>query len=358
MDISFACPVTRVKLSIGSEILDSAGAFTKFIISTVAEDYSVSKIDTIIDLGETIIEEELEYLKIIGFVKPKDLPDNAGFENIQNTNNYDLTEKGKDFYKLLSAVENFNETEKQVFIEHISGQIVDTKPISADCKNLPKIEMQSYIQKKLFYNKNYANSKEIVLDCLSDEELSDEKKESIYTILEFNIAENDFFCFSISEEDLKNYHNTRNENKMIVFERDLFKIEYTLSDERLVNYRNVIDTLFKINKFDYELLSQKAIDLLECYENEQNKNKNVKPVYYDNFTGELLSGNNFAPPYGDAKLRVILPEITDFAPFSVEQIVESLVIPESFRIELKNSNKLTVYQEVPFKLFLENIKNQ
>lgn len=346
-ELKLFCPVIQGKIRINSGMLDDIGQFTKFILWAIGKGYKLNEIDQIIELGEYVILEEIIYLCKIGFV-------------IENNDTYILSENGLTYLKLIDTIEKVNSMNISIHINCFTGEVqhfnefnYERNNLNEEIQKLPKI-----VSKQFFYNKNYANSREFLFDNYNEliKDLSDALKESIYLEIESE-KETKYVIYELTEIPSADY-DFSNENlsgSTLLFKRPIQKFSYSIKDERLQNYRNVLSTLFMIEKFDKELLSSKSLDMILWEAEEKKFNTGNMVINVDACKGEIvtsITNNNMK----QRKPVIRLPEYQ--YSISKEIVREELEIDNiHWIISEPLIETMEVFQLVPFNIFTERKEN-
>lgn len=328
-------------------MLDDIGQFTKFILWAIGKGYKLNEIDQIIELGEYVILEEIIYLCKIGFI-------------IEKNDTYSLSENGLSYLKLIDTIEYINSLDILAHVncftgkvQEFNGQNYEKNVLNEDIQNLPML-----VSKQFFYNKNYANSREFILENYDElfQDLSETQKESIYieiasdrdikyVIYELNEIPNADFDFS--KEILFSPN--------LLLKRPIQKFSYSIKDERLEKYRNVLSTLSMVEKFDKELLSLKSLDMIGWEDEEKKFNKGNTVICVDACKGEIVT----SVTSNHVKQRKTVIEIPEYQyEISEETVREELGIDNIHWIISKPKiETVKFFQLIPFELFVEKKKD-
>lgn len=341
-NIEILCPMVKAIVKINSEILDDAGQFTKFILWTIGSGYTVENIDSIIELGEYVIQEELLYLTQIGFL-------------VKDHDKYLLSDNGKSYLNLISTVEKINSMNIPVHINCYTGEVMGLITNTYSLENSPDIQkLPDIIARQFFYNKDYANSKEYLLKNYMDlfENINEGQKESLYTEI---ISERTVEYILLRLDDIpsvtENSWLITSDTSAVILRHTIANISFKVVDERLNNYRNVLETLSLLKMFDEALLSQKAAEIIVWKNNEIIANKTMKGIFLDLATNELL--NNIEKHHIKGTYSIIqLPKHYEVEDIDLEEMPHFLHIKEDvFTIEKCRVNLEEHLQLIPFNLF-------
>lgn len=276
--ISLYCPIQTVSIFAGSDRLDDIGQFTKFVLWAIGNGYTSFAISEAIELSKYIIDDEISYLIQIGFVVQEDMQ-------------LSISETGKGYLELISAVDDFNRREHTARLNWFSGEVLDS--VSPVFDNVPpgSVSCDERVSKFLILNKNYAPLRTYVDSRYSDmfSNLSNEFVDSLYFYLQPKIHNErcyqEYRLTSIPSIG-ESYPYTG--ESMVCLSRPVKTLQFRYEDERLMMHRNVLETLRTLDIFDSELLSEKAKQILAWYIEEQKINESVQPLYIDTSTGEEL----------------------------------------------------------------------
>ncbi|MGC7872082.1 hypothetical protein ACPUYX_11200 [Desulfosporosinus sp. SYSU MS00001] len=346
-ELKLFCPVLKAKININCATLDDVGQFTKFILWAIGNGYNLSEIDRVIELGEYVVLEEVIYLCKIGFV-------------IENNNTYSLSENGVTYLRLIDTLENVNSLDILVHINCFTGEVqkfnehnYDKNSLNEEIQKLPEI-----VSRKFFFNKNYANSREFLFENYSElfQDLSETHKESIYIEIESD-KETKYIIYELNQVPSADfdYSNETIIGPTLLFKRPIKKFSYSMKDERLENYRNVLSTLAMLEKFDEELLSYKSHNLILMEDEEKKINKGNTVIFVDAFKGEIVTSvtNNYI------KQRKTIIQLPEYQYDISEEIVrEQLEVDNNhYIISEPTIETTTVFQLAPFNLFIEKKEN-
>lgn len=342
-NLQIYCPVIRGKIHINSGMLDDIGQFTKFILWAIGNGYKLVEIDQIIELGEYVILEEVNYLCKIGFI-------------IEGESTYSLSENGMTYLKLIETLDYINSLELCININCFTGEVqkynelnYDKDALEEDVQKLPEM-----ISRQFFYNKNYANSREFIIQNYPElfQDLSEVHKDSIHIEIECD-KETKYVIYNLTEIPSADwdFSNEPTRGSTLLLKRSIQNFSYNISDERLENYKNVLSTLAMIEKFDKELLSSKSIDIIHWDDEEKKINKGKTVLCVDACKGEIITlvTNNHV------KQRKAVIQLPEYQYEISEDIVrEKLGIDNTHWVISEPKVETTkVFQLVPFDLFVQ-----
>lgn len=340
--ISCYCPMHTVIINAGSDRLNDLGEFTKFVLWAVNEKYSTHDISEAIELSELIVEDELAYLRQIGFVQE---------ENRQPA----VTETGLGYLELLTAINLFNTGRHSARLNFFSGDISDVNPLAMTAFPVDGYVFPEKVSKFIIQNRDY----------LPLQTYSKSKFEYIFSHLRPEFYESLYFYMFPDGKDTTVYQKykaseipalyqqfSNHGDTMLILERELLKYEFTYTDDRLLYYRTVLDTLEKLHLFDSTLLSDRAHILLQWKKNERMVNTGTAPLLFDGATGTQLED---FPPETQINSRNIpklhLPSQECSYDDYVNILTDSGTV--SYKRNLKCVNKKCFQQLIPFRCFEE-----
>lgn len=340
--IRFACPILAVKFKVGSELLDEAGRFTRFVLQALASGYTAHDINATIEVGEYQVLEEINYLCKTGFAS-------------ESSPGYALSEKGLAYVHLIEAVEKINALPPVAAVNCFSGAV----QAAAVCFPKEKIDngalfLPDSVNKQLFYNKNYGNAREFVLEQYSEffTDLDESLTESIYVqISSVDIGNVRYLLYELNEVPAADYEVPPESagEKLVYIDRNIERIFYMLQDERLEKYRNALDSLDSFRHFDKELLTPKALSLLALADMEKEVNKNPSFVLVDSHRNEVIRSIN-VPKAERPSLH-----IPDNRSSSGDFLPSALISQADPNLKAKKikTEKIKLVQSIPFSLLRE-----
>lgn len=278
--ISIFCPMVSAKVTISSELLDDIGQFTKFIIWALGSGYMTDDIDNVIEIGDYVIKDEMNYLCEVGMMQHSD-------------ESYSLTRLGNEYFTLIKVIDEFNSLEIIAHINCHTGLLEPPreKIYSFDEANNLGHRLSSIIAKEFLQNKDYENAKEYVFSNLGEMfvNLNQKQIKSIYVELKNEWQE--FYKHLILEsvpdfnEDMQS--EAVKDVQSILLKRTIYSFQYKVINNDLNYYRNAIDTLKILKNLDANLLSDKSFELINLKNEESSINAGIKPIYLDAVSGKL-----------------------------------------------------------------------
>lgn len=278
-DIEVYCPVRKAKLEIGSEQLEEMNEFTKYILYLLGTGYNIERISDVLELGEFIVREEVEYIIKIGL---------ATIDN----NQYNLTELGNIYFNLMRFLEDIKD-DINVNVNCFNGLIVDDYN---DLVEMDKCKEEIYklrvkIVKELYLNKNVSNSKDYFVRKFQQRiklYLSEKEIEKLY--VNVNFIRGDYFkeiyidTAGIIEET---YTELELLNNDMILVHSIIPFTLNISIKELDKYRYILPTLKKISDFQYDLISDVSYKFIYLEKEEIEINKLQSIFYYDVLTGQV-----------------------------------------------------------------------
>lgn len=332
----------RVKVYVGSDLLDALGQFTKFILWALSNQYNCEQIADAIDLGKTIVEDELAYLLRIGFIELQD-------------GEYILTGAGYGYINLINLEKSFN-SGKEAYLNCFTGEISNVNPMAF----IGEEDGGNYLPRKvsnlLIQNRDYPPLQTYIEAEYGDyfADLSQEFKESLYFYLyPLEIKDKMYLEFFLPEIPKIDEHFQDADERTVLLERKLENVYFLYENEKIQKYRDCIDMLKKLHEFDSSLLSPVADDILHYADEERIVYRDENPQIFDTSTGIRLMP-------GVGKSSADAPDIKDYPKVSIspqrplfEEYVEHRGILYKCTLEKQDIIDSPVYQKVPFSLFKE-----
>lgn len=337
------CPVCEAAVHIKSSIIDDVGQFTKFILWCLGKGYTIEEIDDVIEIGENVISEELTYLCGIGFVK-------------EDNGNFSLNEKGRYFLYLMEIIEIFNASKLMVNINCTTGKIqrLNNNNIDTSCLKKGFQKFPSLVSWQLFYNKNYGNSKDFVIENYNKffEHLTDTQIESLYVELEIK-REPKFVKYRLDDVlPINEKYSLENMDDInVVIEQPVERIRYNIIDTRLDKHRHLIPSLLDQKKENKKNLSFDSIRILNLVDEEKKLNSKNNAVYVDSLNGKVFpSFDNKEIEY--AKIKIKLPK--DEYQVSDQDIEAALNLKMNYlKASKASTDEIIISRFIPFSVFKE-----
>lgn len=346
MKIQIACPVIYVDMKIESQIIDDVKPFTAFVLKALSDGYTAKQISDVVGLGDAIIDEEISYLRGIGFLSKEEFGK--------------LSVRGQEFCHLVTAIETIEKLGTKACVELHTGKVIS--PIFAAQpfpENVPRIPKRVHVNS--LYARNYGDAldyaketHEEALACLTEMQ-----RESLYVQLSFDREE---ICYSpLQWEYLPPYKvvTTAQGDRVLRFRRSVICIDYTLRDTSLDKYRKILDSLSAVNAVHHELLSEQGQHLSARYEQESRR---TKSKYYDNLAGVFIEdGLVRAEPSEDCidlpmrfntKSRGWEKSCVEYFQYNIDREANIGEDEGRFQSQITLSSDYHLL-EVPFDLFLE-----
>lgn len=350
--IKVYCPIMKAVLYINSTLIEQIGEFTQFILYSLGKGVNIDDINNTIELGEYLIREETFHLQKWGLIE-------------SNERGYVLTELGKSYFKIIEFVEYINNSIIEVQINCFNGIIMEDDGVIVNedlCEhNIQKLKVD--IVKELYQNKNYGNSKQFFIDKfkfdiyekfkLSENEIDsinislNYEKGSLYKLL--YLDEIDTIDMFFDRED--------NEDEVdISLVRQIIKLKIKIENNHLEKYRYTLETLRNINIFDNELLSQKAKDIIDIWQQEKLLQKNLNDVFFDSVTKQLTT--NFVPNSSNYKLyKLNIPRLYNVDELDYLELENLLNLDENYQIQFEEDSVSFFYNHVDSKYLQREIED-
>lgn len=358
MEVSILCPAIRVRIQIGSKILDDFKMFSGFVLRALFEGYTLSDIDAVIGLGETVIVEEIDYLRKIGFIIDAETTCSVG---------------GREFCNLMSAVDAVNQCEINAFIELFSGTILPYNPEiftdTADDNSSATLAKNVYLSS--FYERDYGQTKDFAL-IQSGELLggiNEKQSDSLYTQLEFNKESEGFIRLTLDEIPPIDRPFEQSQQSTLGLRHSLLQINWTAENPKLKKYESYFELLKMLSGVEDGLLvSQFGYELLEEQARVREYNREIKPLIYDNFLCRFIDS---APSGAGRTYDVELHQQIDvsqeqwqgackdyFRYYIDTNILASTNLKNHLEIATITVDDNYYIQRIPFDLFLSNLFKQ
>ena len=346
--IKVYCPVMNAQLHLGCELLDDMSEFTRYILYMIGNNYSITEIKDIIELGDIVIYEELNYMVQIKLC-------------VLCEEQYHLTELGEKYYEILCLLDKINSNETKVQINCFTGSVMDydDECIDEDKCNEDIYKLRVKIVKELFQNKNPSNAKEYLISKFNhviSEILSEEEVDNLYVnvLYEHGSLYKSIYIDAVQSIEAKNEHIEPEKYDMLL-EHELITFKLKFQDSRLEKYRNVLPTLKNLKIFESALLSKISLDLLEIETEEQLLNKNSEIFYFDSLTGEIFK--DFIHTDKDNSISIITPQKENKRILKIQNIMDlvnnnQIEIPEHINIEFVSEESVYSYEKTNLSYFI------
>lgn len=340
--ISVYCPVKPVFVYVGSDRIDDLGQFTKFILWAISEKYSISEISDTVSLGDIVVEDEVSYLSRIGFI----LESESGLE---------ISETGQGYLDLIASVDSFNNLRSKAHLNCFTGSVGSLNPAATLAPPENALLLPKEISLFIIQNRDYQPSQDFARSEYTEHfsHLRPEFLSSLYFYLyPDNTGEHLFQEYTLSNLPAINDQFSSSDGTMVILSRNVVCLHFTYEDDRLLQYRTVIDTLERLSIFDSSLLSTTAVKFLKYARDERSVNINADPLYIDASTGNILSNRPIQE--GPHPRRLFSIPIPDY-PYKYDEYVEVTVSSGNtqYRRILKKTDNICLRQKVPFTIFEE-----
>ncbi|MDR0919553.1 MAG: hypothetical protein LBM93_09985 [Oscillospiraceae bacterium] len=359
MAITVLCPILPAFIKIGITDIDNVSDFTKFILWCLSENYSADVISEKISINAFVVQGEINYLLEIKYINE------VG----------QLTETGKSFVKLCNAVNKCNNENNgkgyKVCVNAFTGEIIDYMP--ALCrKDIGNQKLSKRINLLLTRNVNYSNSQDFIIGKYN-ELIPDLNSERLSCYLELESKEPQFYTYTITELPKSECDFVKRPTDVVlVYDLLIYKLNFSL--EHLIKFRPVIETLTKLQIFEYQtyekdLLTEFAHKIIADYTYELEVNDALKKLEYsyNTLTEQLLCNAYYSKasldvkkvkpkitvPYEHPKIQEILCLIMSTEDFPKRitvfkdsvNVIESRIDKKEIRIPFSNFKLLTEVQE-------------
>lgn len=318
-------PVIEAEIKVITEDYKNLNKYMYYLLNLLYEGKTIEYIAEIIKFNKWQIENELESLSKYGLVHNED-------------DRFRISPLGKEVINRSREINSFNERKERILIDKLTGSILRFNG------NYEVVKDRVYrVVKDTYKNINPTNSKEFFLENYCDE-FKNIKVEDID--IELNLKEEYWIEFEIvnhktalevieasgiifgNEKDI----GTLDEGKYndlvdkLIVKTKLYKINYKFENTDLNIYRHSIDSLKQIQLLDEELLSAKAKNLINLYEEEKLLNSNCKTLFIDSVSGMF----NDTGKYSSHRIRrnsmtIEMKEFIAFKDISENQI-KSIII--------------------------------
>ena len=294
-NMEFFVPVYKAAILCHSEMLDNLNDFTKFVLWNIGKKKTVKRVNDTIMLGETIIEEEINYMQKSGLLNSLDY--------------MQLTELGKEYFSLMECFDVLGKDGFPCVIELVKGKLVLGEDIKLYAKeDLPEnsVLCEKNTLDILMGNDNYENSLELAREQIIRNELLEKQYiDNIYTTLKIDKSDKlkDFYAKCIIKENgpMQEYKKDVYTTLGIPIGIYTYKKYYTDIDQ----YRTVLPTLKQIKNYDERLLSNSGIKMVEDYEKESSETPIVN--YVNLYSGEIIDRPNDGELKQKDKVYHLLP---------------------------------------------------
>lgn len=269
-------PVMQATLNISMSRIEQMEPFTELVIRAIGQGKTVNDLIDITSLSRYLVEDEIFRLRGWGFIE---------LEN----ENYELTAIGDRYLFLLKLVEQANLDTIHVLVNAFNGQIIPNQTDLLTRDDIPTEgkKLKKKVVKELFQNRNYSNSYEYFIQ----HHLFRLPKSEELTVDEIETIEVSTQCYP----QLYYIAHTFNQIPVVQsIDADL-EVEYPFMEiqphfttEELEKYQNVLQTIQQLNIFDTELLSNKAVMILDHAKYLEELTEQYSGYYVNLLTGNLV----------------------------------------------------------------------
>lgn len=355
-------PVIEAYIKITTADEKNLNNYNRFILKFLKDNKDVSYMQEILKFKKSQIEDELKALqkyKLVEFVDEK----------------YILSELGLSLISKIEEVEIFNKRKEKVLIDKYSEAILNYRndlkivkgnnyKISKDkYMNINPVNSKDYFEKKYLDEFKFINIDDIDIEVeLGKEYWIELDISTIKYFIDINgikgYLNNISNLFSIEDKELINYceHNRLRDIQCV---GTIYKINVIPYDIELDKYRDIIENLNIIEKFNKDLLSNKGIEIINRKKNEEKMKEFLSSsIYLDSVTGA------FTDLYEEEEIKkrgnsIHLDSNVNLSQDDIEYIVNLLYTDEIKKLKNQNCTyyfkysleKLEVIKNIPFNIF-------
>lgn len=292
--IKIYCPIMKAKLTVSCELLDQMSEFTRYILYLIGKGYEPYDINEILELGEFIIREEIDYITKIGLV-------------VNTSEGYDLSEIGQSYFNILCVLEEINKDGISVDINCFNGIIMEPSQAVYDDKDCEEdiFKLRVKIIKELYQNRNPSNSREYILEKFNNiiySNMSEEEVEKLYVTLSYERGSSYKLMYIDKVGSIiRNQDEKIDYDMILVHEVIPFKLNIRILE--LEKYRNILSTLNNLDNFEKGLISDKSMQLLDLRIEEEFINLEQHKFYFDKLTKQVTE--KIEVSYQDRRISTI-----------------------------------------------------
>lgn len=240
VEMVFFCPIRNARIYCHSVLIDKLGDLTKFIISSIHEGHTIEEISALTRMGNTTVEEELEYLINGGLI---------------DDDRQTLTELGNQYGILLEKFSDLAEGVSAAF-NVFSGEFETIEEEKYVKDPDPKHILEGLFIPALTRNDNFANSLVFAKSQIeSDTPFCWEIENSLYATVKIDRKESKYKPVYIRDFS-RGYYSENYPCVKVAIPCD--EVTYKPRYKWLNEYREVITQIFRINEKYSDLLSDKA----------------------------------------------------------------------------------------------------
>lgn len=358
-------PVIEAEIKVITEDYKNLNKYTYYLLNLLYEGKTIEYIAEIIKFNKWQIENELQLLSKYGLVDNED-------------NEFIITSLGKDVINRSREINSFNEKKEKILIDKLTGSVLRFNG------NYEIVRDRVYrVVKDTYKNINPTNSKEFFLDNYYDEF----KNINVDEIdIEFNLKDEYWIEFEIvnyktalevmeaggiifgNEKNLGTLDEGKYNNLVdkLIVKTKLYKINYNFENTDLNIYRHSIDSLKQIQLLDEELLSAKAKNLINLYDEEKSLNAQCKALFIDSVSGMF----NDTGEYSSHRIRrnsmaIEMKEFIDFKDISENQIksiiiflnehLKEFIDNDKYKINYNLEEEIIVNKEISHEVIYEGV---
>lgn len=271
--ISIFCPVYEATIFCGSIILEKISKTTQFIICCIGENRDMDKVDEVIQMGETLVHQELAELV------------EKGIATSNENKKWILTDVGREYFLLINIVNELADKGVPCLVNQVNENIYLSDRIKLYEKG--EIESSSFILKSrisdvlLIGNDNYSNSLNILNMIIDTSMLSTDFKDDLYAKLQIKRSGVKYIRFdSCYENCLFTDEISEGITVGVPYIQKTYEQKYTQLDP----YRDIKDALMQLKNFDLKLISAMGNAIINQFEKEVEKS-----YWFNQYTKRIAS---------------------------------------------------------------------
>lgn len=360
-------PVIEAEINLVTTDYKNLNKYTYFLLNLLYDGNSIECIEELTQFNRWQIENELEVSSKYGLVS-------------KSEHEFLISNLGIDVIKRSREIDIFNNRKEKVLIDKLTGAILKKDA------NYKKVHNRNYkVVKDNYKNINPCNSKEYFIDnygaqfeevnieeidielILGEEYWIEFEISNFKTVIEYEEA-NGISNIKIKSKDIyciENIESCYDLDKLIIRGK-VYKINYRFENSELNMYRHSIDSLKQLSILDNELLSDKAKNIIDLYEEELMLNERVNLIYFDSISGLFNNTRNLSNEKIRRKSMAIeLNEIIKFEDISEGHLIGMInILDEKLKFKLESGryklnyslvDEIAVTKEVPHEIIYEGV---
>lgn len=311
------CPVLKARMSLTSDDLEELGPFSRFVLWAVGSGGDPARVEEVTALDSRVISEEFEFLIKIGLLQEDSV-----------SGAVTLAERGSRLYRLLTAVDQFNEREVTVQINAVTGEVMANdgdvrreRPQAQSKSQEPDLPvLEERIIRELYQNEDPANAREFrlahfPLPMQEQEPFREDELDGMHTHLQYEPSlawrlmeipcipawpHEEVFARTGTELPREPVEAEEwDESHALFFQLVLHPATFSLTASELDKYRHALPSMEKLQALDPELLGEKALHLLNLSRQEKAYRQRLTAVYFDPQSGDW----HRTPPHAPAATK-------------------------------------------------------